>query len=199
MSKKVGTGFWWLWLTANTCGSFFLPILIWQDPYEIRSRIFLNAILQGTGMAIMQSSLLRSHISKRHWWFPLTMIGWIAGLSIISLFPSLGLHEAIFTEHFLTTLLLDFLIVGFIVGTLQWQLLRKFSAGSAWLLVSPLALSCSALGLYWGYKIPSSLLSTTIATGLQGLIYSAITGLFAIKILRSPKSKPKTQQPKANS
>jgi hypothetical protein len=191
MSKKVGKSFWWLWLTANTCGSVFLPVLIWQDPYEVRSRIFLNAILQGMGMAMMQSTVLYNYISKKYWWFPLTIIGWIMGLVMVSLVPALSLHEPFHTDRFLTSLLLDFFIVGAIVGVLQWQMLKRFRAGVAWLLISPMALSCSALGLYWGYQISSPLLSTTIATGLQGLIYSAMTGVLAIKILRSPQVKPK--------
>lgn len=75
MSKKVGRGFWCLWVIANIIGSALLPFLVWQEPYDLRSRIFLNEILQGIGVSLAQSIVLRERFSKEGWWLPLTLIG----------------------------------------------------------------------------------------------------------------------------
>ena len=73
MSKKVGKSFWWLWLIANIIGSALLPILVWQDPYDLRSRIFINEILHAVGISIAQSVVLRDRFTpKKEWWLPLT-------------------------------------------------------------------------------------------------------------------------------
>lgn len=186
MSKKVGRSFWWLWLIANTLGSAVLPMLIWQDPYEMRSRLFLNEILQGIGISIAQSLVLRDRFAKEGWWLPLTLIGWLLGLTTIYLLPFLSLKSAFNANTpLLVTLILDFSTIGLIVGICQWQLLKNFRAAGLWLFASVIALLLSTYGLFLGYIAGSMVL----ASALQGAIYGAITGLAMIKVLRSPKVK----------
>lgn len=190
MSKKVGWSFWWLWTIAHVIGSALLPLLVWQDPYDLRSRILLNEILQGIGVAFAQSLVLRDRFAKEGWWLPLTLIGWIVGMIFIFFVPSLSIHKDLANFLPITTLLLDFAIIGTIVGICQWQLLKSFRVGGVWLFASPIALSVSVVGLQLGYMAKSAIL----ATALQGAIYGAITGLAAIKILRSPKILPKSRK-----
>lgn len=195
MTKKLGKSFWWLWLLANIGGSTVLPLLVWQDPYDPRSRIFLNELLQGIGIAIAQSTVLKERLAQQPWWLPLTLLGWFSGLGVIYVAPALSWRWSSLPS--LPTLLLDFAIMGAILGICQWQLLRRFRAGGLWLFASPIGLAASAWGLYLGYGLQvqfnqSAFMATTIATFLQGAIYGAITGLAAFKILRSPKIiKPK--------
>ncbi len=187
MSKKVGWSFWWLWLIANVLGSVILPSLVWQDPYDLRSRIFLNEILQGIGISIAQSLVLRDRFAKEGWWLPLTLGGWTVALTFLALVPwlsmrSLSLDKALLAPS-LIILVIDFAILGMIVGICQWQLLKSFRAAGLWLFASAIALSLSSFGLYLGYMVKS----TILANALQGAIYGALTGLAAIKVLRSPK------------
>lgn len=190
MSKKVGWSFWWLWTIAHVIGSALLPLLVWQDPYDLRSRIFLNEILQGIGIAFAQSIVLRDRFTKEGWWLPLTLIGWTIGMILIFFVPSLSIHNHLANFPPITILLSDFAIIGAIVGICQWQLLKPFRSGGLWLLASTIALSVSAVGLQLGYMAKSAVL----ATALQGAIYGAITGLAAIKVLRSPKILPKARK-----
>lgn len=187
MSKKVGWSFWWIWLIANVFGSAFLPFMIWQEPYDQRSRIFLNEILQGIGISLLQSVVLRNRFPKEGWWLPLTLFGWTVGLTLVSFVPALSMRPQLQNLPSLTILVIDFAIIGAIVGACQWQLLKSFRAGRLWILMSAIALSLSSLGLYLGYVWGS----ITLATTLQGAIYGAITGSAAIKVLRSPKVLPK--------
>lgn len=184
MSKKLGRSFWFLWVIANVLGNSLLPILIWQDPFDLRSRIFLNEIFHGVGIAIAQSIMLRNRFAKEGWWLPLTLFGWSAGLMIVSIMPALSIR-LIQDLPALSILMIDFAILGTSVGICQWQLLKSFRDGGVWLFASTTALSLSALGLYFGYKFKSPVLASI----LQGLIYGAITGFAAIKVLRSPKVK----------
>jgi len=187
MSKKVGWSFWWLWLIANVCGSTILPLLVWQDPYDLRSRIFLNEILQSVGLSFAQSLVLRDRFAKEGWWLPLTLAGWTLGLTFVFFVPALSLRSHLPNLPPITILLIDFAIIGGTVGICQWQLLKSFRAGGLWLLASAIALSLGSLGLYLGYMFKS----TVLASALQGVIYGAVTGLAIIKVLRSPKIFPK--------
>lgn len=185
MSKRVGRSFWWLWLIANIIGNMLLSSFVWEDPYDLRSRIFLNEILHGVGISIAQSLVLRNRFAKEGWWLPLTLWGWILGLAIVFFLPNLSLRSQAQNLPSISVLMIDFAIIGAIVGICQWQLLKSFRAGGIWLLASPIALSLSTLGLYLGYMVKS----TILASALQGAIYGAITGFTAIKVLRSPKVK----------
>ncbi|WP_103669643.1 hypothetical protein [Pseudanabaena sp. BC1403] len=183
MSKKVGRSFWWLWLIANVIGNMLLSSFVWEDPYDLRSRIFLNEILHGVGISIAQSLVLRDRFAKEGWWLPLTLWGWILGLAIVFFLPTLSLRSHAQNMPSLSILMIDFAIIGTIVGICQWQLLKSFRAAGVWLISSPIALSLSTFGLYLGYMAKS----TILASALQGAIYGAITGFTAIKVLRSPK------------
>ena len=195
MSKRVGRSFWWLWLVANVVGNTLLSSFIWEDPYDLRSRIFLNEILHGVGISIAQSVMLRGRFTKEGWWLPLTLLGWSVGLIIIFFMPffvpSLFPRSQSPNLPMLSSLLVDFAIIGTSVGVCQWHLLKSFRVGGLWLFASAIALSLSAFGLYLGYMAGSTILANT----LQGTIYGAITGFAVIKILRSPKilSKPKKE------
>jgi hypothetical protein len=183
MSKKVGWSFWWLWLIANIAGSMLLPLFVWQAPYELRSRIFLTEILHGIGISVAQSMVLRARFVKEGWWLPLTLFGWLLGLTIVFFIPALSLRSQFLDLPLLRILLVNFAIIGASVGICQWQLLKSFRASRLWIFASAIAFSLSALGLYLGYMIKS----IALANALQGAIYGAVTGLAAIKILRSPK------------
>jgi hypothetical protein len=187
MSKKVGWSFWWLWLIANVCGSTILPLLVWQDPYDLRSRIFLNEILQSVGLSFAQSLVLRDRFAKEGWWLPLTLVGWTLGLTFVFFVPALSLRSHLPNLPPITILLIDFAIIGGTVGICQWQLLKSFRAAGLWLLASAIALSLGSFGLHLGYMFKS----TVLASALQGVIYGAVTGLAMIKVLRSPKIFPK--------
>jgi len=194
MSKRVGRSFWWLWLVANVVGNTLLSSFIWEDPYDLRSRIFLNEILHGVGISIAQSVMLRGRFTKEGWWLPLTLLGWSVGLIIIFFMPffvpSLFPRSQSPNLPMLSSLLVDFAIIGTSVGVCQWQLLKSFRVGGLWLFASAIALSLSAFGLYLGYMAGSTILANT----LQGTIYGAITGFAVIKILRSPKILPKPKK-----
>ncbi len=187
-----------MWLIANIIGSALLPLLVWQEAYDLRSRIFLTEILQGIGISITQSLVLRDRFAKAGWWLPLTVFGWSAGLALIFFVPFLSVRSqspdfASATPSIpVIVLLIDFAIIGAIVGICQCQLLKSFRAAGLWLFVSAIAFSVSTFGVYLGYIAKSAVLGNT----LQGAIYGAITGLAAIKVLRSPKilSKPKSQR-----
>ncbi len=185
MSKRVGRSFWILWLIANIIGNMLLSSFVWEDPYDLRSRIFLNEILHGVGIAIAQSLVLRDRFAKEGWWLPLTLWGWILGLAIVFFMPTLSLRSQSQNLPSISVLMIDFAIIGTIVGICQWQLLKSFRVAGLWLIASPIALSLSTLGLYLGYMAKS----TILASALQGAIYGAITGFTAIKVLRSPKVK----------
>ena len=191
MTKKLGKSFWWLWLFANIGGSAILPLIVWQDPYDVRSRILLNELLQGIGIALAQSTVLKERLIQQPWWVPLTLLGWFSGLATVYFVPVLS-WRSLPSLPTLQILLIDFAIIGAIVGICQWQLLRRFRAGGLWLFASTIGLAASAWGLHWGYALQvmfnqSAFVATLIATFLQGAIYGAITGLAAFKILRSPK------------
>lgn len=190
MSKKVGWSFWWLWLIANTIGSALLPIIVWQDPYDVRSRIFLNEILQSIGISIAQSIILRERFAKEGWWLPLTLVGWAFGLTIVFFVPALSLRSQLPNLPPISILLIDFAIIGTTVGICQWQLIKSFRAAGIWILASAISLSLGSLGLYLGYMAKS----TALASASQGAIYGAISGMAAIKVLRSPKILPKLRK-----
>jgi len=109
---------------------------------------------------------------------------------IVFFVPALSWRSQIQNLPSLSILMVDFAIIGVIVGICQWQLLKSFRAAGLWLFASPIASSLSALGLYFGY----TLRLTVLASALQGLIYGAITGLAIIKVLRSPKTLPKIKK-----
>lgn len=190
MSKKVGWSFWWLWTIAHVIGSALLPLLVWQDPYDLRSRIFLNEILQCIGVSLAQSIVLRDRFTKEGWWLPLTLVGWTIGMTLIFFVPTLSIQNHLANFPPIAILFGDFAIIGAIVGICQWQLLKFLRGAGLWLFASTIALSLSVFGLQLGYIAKSPLLGTA----LQGAIYGAITGLAMIKVLRSPKILPKSKK-----
>jgi hypothetical protein len=139
------------------------------------------------GLSLAQSLVLRDRFAKEGWWLPLTLMGWILGLTLVFFIPALSLRSHLPSLPPITILLINFVIIGGIVGICQWQLLKSFRAAGLWLFSSAIALSLGSLGLYLGYTLKS----TVLASALQGGIYGAITGMAMIKVLRSPKIFPK--------
>jgi hypothetical protein len=80
-SKRLGCGFWWLWLLATSAGMGVGWALGWalsfQAPPELASWSIGGGI--GLGLGVFQGVVLRARIGRFGWWLLACFLGWGLG------------------------------------------------------------------------------------------------------------------------
>jgi hypothetical protein len=115
------------------------------------------------------------------WVFTFT-VGFLLFILVNRLIPD-GWRQTVGDESF-TLLTAEFIMIGFMVGLLQWFILRRqFSGSSLWLLGSSAGIGFS----FWLILTTNLINQSGIASIVVGvLLYAIIAGLILIRLLNHP-------------
>lgn len=153
-----------------------------------------NGILIGTSIGFIQWRLLRKTYSIPSSWIYLVPVGIIVTELIAGLFIwKMGMNrgDLAFWENNPLQHALIVTIYGFVIGLIQFPLLRKnFSRGAFWILASTLAWGASIL--ITAIKVQDDLaLLITLIIGF--MLYGIVTGASLLWILKPREVKPDTE------
>jgi hypothetical protein len=182
-------GLWLGWTLATMVGMLlglltFVPLLPIFDLALARVVIPLWAgFLVGT----FQWLVLRRYLTHSVDWILNGGVGWAVGFG-------LGLIIIQSLSDFPWGALAGYIIFGFIIGVLQWPVLRREIPDVVpWILASVLGwalgayLSQVVLDIFIGGGAVNPAVSTIIIAGTTGLVAGAITGLVLVWIVRHPE------------
>lgn len=191
-AKPIGLGFWLRWVSATVFG--FLASLFWIE-VGFRSDVgALQGAIGGAIIGIAQWLVLRPHISQANLWGFTCVAGWSllgwSGLGALGWVAPRGMSALVLRSLHGGV---DGLRVGFVLGVLQWLILRK-QVPFAWRWVLGSA-AAWGLGLAVGWtagaflRVKTGLFLGEVVGLLWGwVVVSAITGIILIDLLRSNHS-----------
>lgn len=131
--------FWVQWVLVSTLGWLF-GFMLGRD------------LGIGAGFGITQWLVLRSRVNQAGWWILASALGWIISLAVVvAVVPS-------------EIAVLAFLLLGALMGTAQWLVLRRWFDRASWWIV------ISALGWTVG-------LTRILGVSLVGAVVGAVTGI----------------------
>jgi hypothetical protein len=172
------------WIVANILGfstAVAIPYLFMSQIQLIQSD-FLAVIFMTVPISLAQWLVLRyiSHISF------LWILTFTAGFLIFALVYRLIPAEWMQTvgDESITLLTGEFIMIGFMIGLLQWLILRvQFSESLLWLLGSTAGVGFS----FWLILAANLINQSGIISIVVGvLMYATITGLILIRLLTHP-------------
>jgi len=133
----------------------------------------------GTAMGILQWLVLRKHFSQAGWWVAASAVGGtLVGIGVVS-----------YGNKVQGNLVIFYSLVGIILGTLQWLVLRRrISQSGWWMVVSllgwalavPIVQSLDRLELMGGL---SETIGLILGFGLMGMVVGIVTGGLLVWLL----------------
>jgi len=147
--------FWIWWVLATTISLFVGMLLGFTGIGEALVALAVFGITCGGIIGITQWFVLRPYIKQAYWWILVTSIGWAVGWIAIDVlinrysdnWPSF----IIFIATFGVTL-------GFILGLMQWMVLKRLVAKSIWWIVGSISTNVvsSAIGFFVAQMLSKS-------------------------------------------
>jgi hypothetical protein len=205
MERRIGWAFWLQWVLANALAwlvgaALIVPVSytifnlladarIMYFSYEVASSYIYGSMIGGAiyGVLIgaMQWFVLHHYIHRLLLsWMVLSILGWALGAGV------LAYGAATFSNDLLAPGVRG-VVLGAIVGALQWLVLRRYAYHAGWWVLM--------VGIGWGlsslaYSLFEGILGSTLANadppilgGISGAVFGAITGLVMMWLLNHPK------------
>lgn len=182
------------WFVANLLGFVAIGLLILVFPFVITvSGFFVTTFIIGFPVSFAQWIVMRRILRTSILWTLTIPVAIPLGFSIIRIIP-----EVIFPikdDDSIAALTIIFLIVGLIIGLLQWFILRKrLSRAYIWVLGNSVGVG---LG-FWLIMVTELINQSTILSFVVvALVYSLITG-FVLSRLSGYKGQSRNSAEKRN-
>ena len=179
----VGWGFWFWWVLASTvgyavgnaAGMKVLRAVVGAAEYRGKGfvvAILLGVVMTGAAVGVIQWLVLRREVSGAGWWVLASTVGWVMGTAAAGLGILLvGLQE--FSP--VSASLVFSVMVGAVVGVLQWLILRRQLRRAGWWVPA------SIVGWAMGQAAHGA-----IGLPAVGAVSGAITGIALVRLLRQP-------------
>jgi len=182
-------GLWLGWTLATAVGmllGFLLSIPI-VNLLDLQWARVIVPVLAGFLIGLSQWFALRSYLIDATDWVLAGGTSWAVGY-VLGLFLINSLSSS-FVGGFLA-----YALFGFIVAIVQWPVLRREIPNVwAWILANVIGwmlgfyLSQVALGLFFNDPAINPVASTSVISGVSGLVAGAVTGLALVWIVRQPE------------
>ena len=182
-------GLWIGWTLATALGMLFgfLPFLLFVSSMDLLLVRFLLPLWSGFLVGLFQWLVLRRYLTHSVDWILNGGAGWALGYSL-GLFVIQVFNQGPWSQ------LLGYLLFGLIIAIIQWPVLRREMPNIfPWIIANVIAWSLGAyisqavLNLVASGTLPSQALSSTVISGVTGLIAGGITALALIWIVRKPE------------
>ena len=182
-------GMWLEWTLATAFGMLlgFLPSLVLVNIMDLALARLIVPLFEGFMVGLAQWVVLRKYVKVVSDWILAAgaswAIGYTLGLFIINGLTGTGLDGFI-----------GYILFGIIVGLVQWPLLRR-EIPNVWMWIlanvigwtSGFFLSQISLDLFFNSPAIDPVASTSVISGVSGLVAGAITGIALIWIVRKPE------------
>ncbi|SRR6266498_1872521 len=181
-------GLWIGWTLATALGLIigFLPSLLLINVLSLQLARVIIPLLAGFLIGLAQWVVLRNYVVSSHDWVLAAgtswALGYALGLFLIDILSSTPLGS-----------LIGYLLFGAIIAIVQYPILRReIPHVWSWILANVIGwtlgfyLSQLALNLFSNTPAIPPLASTSVTSGVTGLVAGAITGIALIWIVRQP-------------
>jgi hypothetical protein len=181
-------GLWLSWTLATALGMIagLLPFLLLAPILDLGIARVLIPIVAGFLVGLFQWLALRRYLTHCADWI-------IHGGAAWSLAYALGLLVIQLLSATLIGALISYLIFGVIVATIQWPVLRREIRNALpWVLTNVVGWALGAYVSQWVLnvivtgEVTSQALSTSVISGLTGLVAGALTGAALVWTVRKP-------------
>jgi hypothetical protein len=182
-------GMWLEWTLATALGMLlgFLPSLVLVNTFDLAVARLIVPLLAGFLIGLAQWVVLRKYVNEVSDWILAAGASWAVGYAL-----------GLFIMNGLTGTGLDafvgYILFGIIVALVQWPLLRReIPHVWMWVLANVVGwtagfyLSEVSLDLLFNGPIIAPIASTSVLSGVSGLVAGAITGMALIWIVRQPE------------
>ena len=182
-------GMWLEWTLATAFGMLlgFLPSIVLVNNLDLALARIIVPLFAGFLVGLAQWFVLRKYVNGVSDWIWAAgaswAVGYALGLLIISGLTGTGLDAYI-----------GYILFGAIVALVQWPILRREIPNVwVWILANVIGWTASffmsqlALDLFFNGPAINPIASTSLISGVSGLVAGAITGIALILIVRQPE------------
>ena len=182
-------GMWLEWTLATALGMLlgFLPSIVLVNLLDLTFARIIVPLWAGLLIGLAQWVVLRKYLNESSDWIlaggASWAVGFALGLLIMNGLTGTGLDGFI-----------GYVLFGIIVAVVQWPLLRREIPNVwMWILANVLGwtagfyLSQFALDLFFNEPVIDPVASTSVLSGVSGLVAGAITGVALVLIVRRPE------------
>ena len=182
-------GMWLEWTLATALGMLlgFLPSIVLVNIMDLAFARIIVPLLAGFLVGLAQWVVLRKYVNEVSDWILAAGASWAVGYAL-----------GLFIMNGLTGTGLDgfvgYILFGIIVALVQWPILRREIPNVwMWILANVIGwtagffLSQVALDLFFNGPSIDPVASTSVISGVSGLVAGAITGIALIWIVRKPE------------
>jgi hypothetical protein len=182
-------GMWLEWTLATALGMLlgFLPSLVLVNIMDLALARLIVPLFAGFLVGLAQWVVLRKYVNGVSDWILAAgaswAVGYALGLLIINGLTGTGLDGYI-----------GYILFGIIVALVQWPILRR-EIPNVWMWIlanvigwtSGFFMSQVSLDLFFNGPVIDPVASTSVISGVSGLVAGAITGIALIWIVRQPE------------
>lgn len=182
-------GMWLEWTLATALGMLlgFLPSLVLVNILDLTLARLIVPLWAGFLIGLAQWVVLRKYVNEASDWVLAAGASWAVGFAVGLLIMS-GLTNTGLDGFF------GYILFGIIVAVVQWPILRREIPNVwMWILANVVGwtagfyLSGLSLDLLFNGPTIDPVASTSVLSGVSGLIAGAITGLALVLIVRKPE------------
>ena len=182
-------GMWLEWTLATALGMLlgFLPSIVLVNLLDLAFARIIVPLWAGLLVGLAQWVVLRKYLNESSDWILAGGASWAVGFAL-----------GLFIMNGLTGTGLDgfigYILFGIIVAVVQWPLLRR-EVPNVWMWIlanvigwsAGFALSQVSLDLFFNEPAINPVASTSVLSGVAGLVAGAITGVALVWIVRKPE------------
>jgi hypothetical protein len=182
-------GMWLEWTLATAFGMLlgFLPSIVLVNIMDLALARLIVPLFAGFLVGLAQWVVLRKYVNEVSDWILAAGASWAVGYAL-----------GLFIMNGLTGTGLDsfvgYILFGIIVALVQWPILRREIPNVwMWILANVIGwtagfyMSQVALDLFFNGPTIAPIASTSVISGVSGLVAGAITGIALIWIIRKPE------------
>ena len=182
-------GMWLEWTLATALGMLlgFLPSIVLVNLLDLPLARVIVPLWAGFLVGLAQWMVLRKYVNEVTDWILAAgaswAVGYALGLLIMNGLSGTGLGAFI-----------GYVLFGVIVAIAQWPILRREIPNVwMWILANVIGwtagfyLSQLSLGLFFHEPVIDPVASTSVLSGVSGLVAGAITGIALVLIVRQPE------------
>jgi len=183
------TGMWLEWTLATALGMLlgFLPSIVLVNLLDLSIARVIVPLWAGFLVGLAQWVVLRKYVNEVSDWILAAGASWAVGYALGLLIIN-GLTDTGLDAFF------GYVLFGVIVALVQWPILRReIPHVWMWILANVIGwtagfyLSQLSLGLFFNEPVINPVASTSVLSGVSGLVAGAITGIALVLIVRQPE------------
>ncbi len=182
-------GMWLEWTLATALGMLlgFLPSIVLVNLFDLPIARILVPLWAGFLVGLAQWVVLRKYVNEVSDWILAAGASWAVGYALGLLIMN-GLTDTGLDAF------CGYVLFGVIVALVQWPILRReIPHVWMWILANVTGwtagfyLSQLSLGLFFNEPVINPVASTSVLSGVSGLVAGAITGIALVLIVRQPE------------